>query len=63
MSVEHVANQMTMLDVLDRVLDKGIVVDAWVRVSVSGIDLVTVKARLVVASIETYEQRIQQLIA
>ena len=63
MSVEHVANQMTMLDVLDRVFDKGIVVDAWVRVSVIGIDLVTVNARLVVASIETYEQRIQQLIA
>jgi hypothetical protein len=36
------------------VLDKGIVIDAWVRVSVVGIDLITVEARVVVASIETY---------
>ena len=35
-------------------LDKGIVIDAWVRVSVVGIDLITVEARVVVASIETY---------
>jgi len=42
------------VDVLDRVLDKGIVIDAWVRVSVVGIELVTVGAHVVVASIETY---------
>jgi hypothetical protein len=40
--------------VLDRVLDKGIVIDAWVRVSVVGIDLITVEARIFVASIDTY---------
>jgi hypothetical protein len=40
--------------VLDRVLDKGIVIDAWVRVSIVGIDLITVEARVVVASIDTY---------
>ncbi len=39
---------------LDRVLDKGIVIDAWVRVSLAGIDLTTVEARVVVASIDTY---------
>jgi hypothetical protein len=39
---------------LDRVLDKGIVVDAWVRISLVGIDLITVEARIVVASIDTY---------
>jgi ketosteroid isomerase-like protein len=43
-----------VLEVLDRVLDKGIVIDAWVRVTVVGIDLVTVAARVVVASLETY---------
>ena len=43
-----------MIDVLDRVLDKGIVIDAWVRVSVVGIDLITLEARIVVASIDTY---------
>jgi len=40
--------------VLDRVLDKGIVIDAWVRISLVGIDLITVEARVVVASIDTY---------
>jgi hypothetical protein len=44
----------SLLDVLDRVLDKGIVIDAWVRVALAGIDLVTVEARVVIASIETY---------
>ena len=42
------------LDVLDRVLDKGIIIDAWARVSLGGIDLLTVEARVVVASVETY---------
>ena len=42
------------IDVLDRVLDKGIVIDAWVRISLVGIDLITVEARVVVASIDTY---------
>jgi hypothetical protein len=41
-------------EVLDRVLDRGIVIDALVRVSVSGLDIVTIQARVVVASIETY---------
>jgi hypothetical protein len=40
--------------VLDHVLDKGIVIDAWVLVSVVGIDLITIEARIVVASIESY---------
>jgi len=44
------------VDVLDHVLDKGIVIDAWVRLSVVGIDLITIEARVVVASIETYLQ-------
>ena len=39
---------------MDHVLDKGIVIDAWVQLSIVGIDLVTVDARVVVASIETY---------
>ena len=46
--------QVSVLETLDRVLDKGVVIDAWVRVSLAGIDLVTIQARIVVASIETY---------
>jgi Gas vesicle protein len=53
-NVERGSSGSSVIDVLDRVLDKGIVIDAWVRVSLIGIDLVTVEARVVVASIETY---------
>ncbi len=44
----------TLIDVLDRVLDKGIVIDRWARLSVAGIDLVGLEVKIVVASIETY---------
>ena len=54
MAVERASGGTSLIDVLDRVLDKGIVIDAWVRVSLVGIDLITVEARVVVASIETY---------
>ena len=46
-----------MIDILDHVLDKGIVIDAWVKVQLVGIDLLTVEARVLVASIETYLQQ------
>lgn len=43
-----------IIDVLDHVLDKGIVIDAWVNVALVGIELVTVEARVIVSSIPTY---------
>lgn len=52
--VERAPGGTSLIDVLDRVLDKGIVIDAWVRVSLVAIDLITVEARIVVASIDTY---------
>jgi gas vesicle structural protein len=54
MAVERVSGGSSLIDVLDRILDKGMVIDAWVRISLVGIDLITVEARVVVASIETY---------
>ncbi|PYR27642.1 MAG: gas vesicle synthesis protein GvpA [Acidobacteria bacterium] len=42
------------IDVLDRVLDKGIVIDGWWLLSLGGISLIKVDARIVVASIDTY---------
>jgi gas vesicle structural protein len=54
MALERTPGGSSLIDVLDRVLDKGIVIDAYVRVSLVGIDLVTVEARVIVASIETY---------
>jgi gas vesicle structural protein len=43
-----------LADVLNVILDKGIVIDAFVRVSVIGIELVTIDARIVIASVDTY---------
>jgi hypothetical protein len=43
----------SLIDVLDRVLDKGIVVDAEMRVSLAGIDLMSVEARMLIASFDT----------
>ncbi len=43
-----------LADVLDLILDKGLVIDAYVRVAVIGIELVTIDARIVIASIDTY---------
>ena len=54
MPVERASGGSSLIDVLDRILDKGIVIDAWIRVSLVGIDLITVEARVVVASIDTY---------
>jgi gas vesicle structural protein len=56
MAIERSSGTSSLIDVLDRVLDKGIVIDAWVRLSLVGIDLMTVEARIVVASIATYLQ-------
>ena len=44
----------SLAEVLDRILDKGIVVDLWVRISLVGIEILTVEARVVVASVDTF---------
>jgi hypothetical protein len=43
-----------LADVIEVILDKGIVIDAYVRVSLIGIEILTVDARIVVASVDTY---------
>ena len=47
-------NSSSLAEVLDRILDKGIVVDVWARVSLVGIEILTVESRVVVASVDTY---------
>ncbi|WP_157224120.1 gas vesicle protein GvpJ [Nocardia paucivorans] len=47
-------NSSSLADVVDTILDKGLVVDAFVRVSLVGIELLTIDARVVVASVDTY---------
>jgi gas vesicle structural protein len=53
-SVNRAPRPSSLADVLDVVLDKGIVIDAYVRVAVVGIELLTIDARVVVASVDTY---------
>lgn len=53
MAVERAAGATSLIDALDRILDKGIVLDAWVRPSLVGIDLIAVEARVIVVSAET----------
>jgi hypothetical protein len=43
-----------LADVIDTILDKGLVIDAYVRVSLVGIELITIDARVVIASVDTY---------
>ncbi|AVP68905.1 gas vesicle structural protein GvpA [Rhodococcus hoagii] len=47
-------SSQSLADVVDTILDKGLVIDAYVRVSLVGIELVTIDARVVVASVDTY---------
>jgi hypothetical protein len=54
MAVEKAIGSSSLVEVIDRILDKGIVIDAWARVSLVGIELLAVEARVVVAGIETF---------
>lgn len=48
------SDSSSLAEVVDRILDKGIVVDAWVSVSLVGIELLSIRARVVIASVDTY---------
>lgn len=54
MAVEKTIASSSLAEVVDRILDKGIVVDAWVRVSLVGIELLAIEARVVVAGVDTW---------
>jgi len=54
MAVEKAIGSSSLVEVIDRILDKGIVVDAWVRISLVGIELLAIEARVVASSIETF---------
>lgn len=44
----------SLAELMDRLLDHGLVIDAWLSISLAGLELMTVQARVVVASVETY---------
>jgi gas vesicle structural protein len=50
-----------LADVVDLILDKGLVIDAYVRIAVIGIELVTIDARIVIASVDTYLRFAEQV--
>jgi hypothetical protein len=52
--VQKMGGASGLADVLNVILEKGIVIDAWVRVSIIGIEIVTIEARVVIASVDTY---------
>lgn len=54
MAVEKSMASSSLVEVVDRILDKGVVIDAWVRLSLVGIELLSIEARAVIASVETY---------
>jgi hypothetical protein len=54
MAIEKMNASSSLAEVVDRILDKGVVVDAWVRVSLVGIELLAVEARIVAAGVDTY---------
>jgi hypothetical protein len=53
-SVNRAPRPSSLADVLDLILDKGIVIDAYVRVALVGIEILTIDARVVIASVDTY---------
>ena len=53
-SVQKTMDSSSLSEVIDRILDKGIVVDAWARISLVGIEILAIEARVVVASVDTY---------
>ena len=54
MAVEKNIASSSLAEVVDRILDKGIVIDAYVRLSLVGIELLALEARIVVAGVDTY---------
>ncbi len=53
-NVQKAASGGSLAEVVDRILDKGLVIDAWATVSLVGIELLAIEARVVVASVETW---------
>ncbi|MFC4076966.1 gas vesicle structural protein GvpA [Salinithrix halophila] len=53
-AIQKSTDSSSLAEVIDRILDKGIVIDLYAKVSVVGIELITVEARVVIASVDTW---------
>jgi hypothetical protein len=54
MAIEKSVASSSLAEVIDRILDKGVVIDAFVRIALVGIELISIEARIVIASVETW---------
>ncbi|SFE92569.1 gas vesicle structural protein GvpA [Alteribacillus iranensis] len=54
MGIQKSTDSSSLAEVVDRILDKGVVIDLYARVSLVGIELITVEARVVIASVDTW---------
>ena len=54
MTINKSLASSSLAEVIDRILDKGVVIDAFVRIALVGIELIAVEVRVVIASVETY---------
>ncbi len=61
MSTPTAPNISSLAEVLDRVLDKGVVVDVWARVNLVGIEILSIEARVVIASVDTFLHYAEEL--
>ncbi|MCG8638166.1 MAG: gas vesicle structural protein GvpA [Desulfobacterales bacterium] len=52
--INKTTDSSSLHEVIDRILERGIVIDAWAKVSLVGIELLSIEARIVIASVETY---------
>jgi hypothetical protein len=53
-AVQKSMDSSSLAEVVDRILDKGIVIDAWAHISLVGIEVLSIEARVVVASVDTF---------
>ncbi len=54
MTINKSLASSSLAEVIDRILDKGVVIDAFVRIALVGIELIAIEVRVVIASVETY---------
>ena len=53
-AVQTSTGASSLAEVVDRILDRGIVIDLWAKISLVGIEIISIEARVVIASVETY---------
>lgn len=53
-AIQKSVDSSSLAEVIDRILDKGVVIDIWARVSLVGIELLAIDARIVIASVNTW---------